>query len=107
MPKESEPVLVAALAGTDPELATLAATYPDKGYIPVVAEPLAYISRRAGRAAILTALANADNDTNRAVLAIDLTRVARLRARGYHVAAQTIPAAVTPKNRLLLATPGS
>lgn len=73
MPKESEPVLIAALAGTDPELAVLAARYPEKAYVPRVAEPLAYISRRAGREAILTALDKADNDTNRTVLAITLT----------------------------------
>ena len=42
-------------------------------------------------------------------LAIDVTRAARLRAAGYTVHTQTIPAAITPKNRLLLAelTPGA
>jgi hypothetical protein len=77
MPRESEPVLLVALAGTDPELAALAASYPDNGSVPRVAEPLAYISRRAGRDAILAALARADNDTNRTVLAIELTHFAR------------------------------
>ncbi len=38
-------------------------------------------------------------------LAIDVTRAGRLRAAGYHVHTQTIPAAITPKNRLLLAEP--
>lgn len=38
-------------------------------------------------------------------LAIDVTRAARLRAAGYDVRTQTIPAAITPKNRLLIATP--
>lgn len=38
-------------------------------------------------------------------LAIDVTRAARLRAHGYTVHTQTIPAAITPKNRLLLAEP--
>ena len=38
-------------------------------------------------------------------LAIDVTRAAKLRAAGYHVHTQTIPAAITPKNRLLLAGP--
>jgi hypothetical protein len=38
-------------------------------------------------------------------LAVDATRVARLRAAGYTVYTQTIPAAITPKNRLLLAVP--
>jgi hypothetical protein len=39
-------------------------------------------------------------------LAIDVARVARLRARGYSVRTQTIPASITPKNRLILAEPG-
>ncbi len=38
-------------------------------------------------------------------LAVDATRVARLRAAGYHVTTQTIPADITVKNRLLLAEP--
>jgi hypothetical protein len=37
-------------------------------------------------------------------LAIDATRVARLRAAGYRVRTQSIPAEITPKNRLLLGT---
>jgi hypothetical protein len=37
--------------------------------------------------------------------AIDVTRAARLSAAGYHVHTQTIPAEITPKNRLLLAEP--
>lgn len=38
-------------------------------------------------------------------LAIDVTRAAKLRAAGYQVHTQTIPSEITPKNRLLLATP--
>ncbi len=38
-------------------------------------------------------------------LAVDATRVARLRAMGYRVYTQAIPAEITPKNRLLLAEP--
>ena len=38
-------------------------------------------------------------------LAIDVMRAVRLEQRGYHVWTQTIPAAITPKNRLLLAAP--
>jgi hypothetical protein len=38
-------------------------------------------------------------------LAIDVTRAARLRGHGYSVHTQSIPAAITPKNRLLLAEP--
>ena len=37
-------------------------------------------------------------------LAIDIMRVVKLEQNGYHVRTQTIPAIVTPKNRLLLAT---
>ncbi len=40
-----------------------------------------------------------------APLAIDMTRAARLRASGYAVYTQIIPASITPKNRLLLAEP--
>lgn len=97
MPKESEPVLIAALAGTDPELAALAARYPDKGSIPLVAAPLAYISRRAGREAILTALDKADNDTNRAVLAIELAHFPRdaRTVKAYLEAYRKVPADAT------------
>ncbi len=38
-------------------------------------------------------------------LAMDVARVCRLRARGYRVFTQQIPAEITPKNRLLLAEP--
>lgn len=38
-------------------------------------------------------------------LAIDVTRVARLRANGYRVTTHLIPAEITPQNRLLLAEP--
>jgi SAM-dependent methyltransferase len=38
-------------------------------------------------------------------LAIDATRAARLRAAGYAVHTQTIPLAITPKNRLLIGIP--
>jgi hypothetical protein len=37
-------------------------------------------------------------------LAIDVQRVTRLESRGYRVRTQTIPDAITPKNRLLIAT---
>ncbi len=37
--------------------------------------------------------------------AVDATRAARLRAEGYAVTTQTIPRAITAKNRLLLAAP--
>lgn len=38
-------------------------------------------------------------------LALDATRVARLRSQGYRVFTQQIPGDITPKNRLLLAEP--
>ena len=38
-------------------------------------------------------------------LAIDINRATRLEAAGYKVWTQTIPAAITPKNRLLLGAP--
>ena len=38
-------------------------------------------------------------------LAIDINRATRLEAAGYEVWTQTIPAAITPKNRLLLGAP--
>jgi hypothetical protein len=38
-------------------------------------------------------------------LAVDATRVARLRAAGYDVVTQTIPAEITPHNRLILGVP--
>jgi hypothetical protein len=39
-------------------------------------------------------------------MAIDAMRATNLASRGYRVRTQTIPAAVTPKNRLLIARPG-
>ena len=39
--------------------------------------------------------------------AVDVTRVARLRAWGYQVMTRRIPAEITPKNRLLMGHPGS
>jgi hypothetical protein len=38
-------------------------------------------------------------------LAVDATRVARLRSAGYEVLTQTIPAEITPHNRLILGVP--
>ena len=40
-----------------------------------------------------------------AALAIDIRRVQRLEARGYDVRTLTIPADITPKNRLIVAAP--
>ena len=38
-------------------------------------------------------------------LAVDIMRAVRLEARGYRVWTQTIPAEITPKNRLLMGSP--
>jgi len=72
MPKEAEPVLIAALKGTDPEFAKYAAMYDDKSYVAVVADSLSWLSRPAGKAAILEALAAEDHDQNRTILAQSL-----------------------------------
>lgn len=72
MAKDAEPELIKALKG-EGDYAKLAETYPAKAYMPFVAEPLAYISRPAGQAAIMDALAKADTDTNRVMLASYLT----------------------------------
>ena len=72
MPKEAEPVLIQALKG-EGDFAKLAEGYPEKAYVPLIAEPLAYISRPAGKDAIVEALAKADNDSNRTILATYLT----------------------------------
>jgi hypothetical protein len=40
-------------------------------------------------------------------MAIDAMRAVRLASRGYRVRTQTIPSAITPKNRLLIAVPAS
>lgn len=40
-------------------------------------------------------------------LATDIDRVARLRAAGYDVRTQLIPAEITPKNRLIIASPSA
>ncbi len=40
-----------------------------------------------------------------ATLAVDIARVSKLQAAGYNVVTQTIPADITPKNRLLIAMP--
>lgn len=72
MPAAAEPILVAALKGTDPDLAKLPALFEDKGFIAVAADSLSWLSRPAGKAAILDALAAADSDQNRALLALSL-----------------------------------
>jgi hypothetical protein len=72
MPQAAEPQLIAALKGTDPDFAKLGALFEDKGYVVVAGDSLSWLSRPAGNAAILEALAAADNDQNRALLAQSL-----------------------------------
>ena len=72
MPKEAEAQLLAAMKGTDPDLAKLAAAFPEKAHVAILSETLAYISRNGGRDAIVEALAAADSDQNRTILAMNL-----------------------------------
>jgi hypothetical protein len=72
MPKEAETELLSALKG-EGDYAKLAQSYPEQAYVPLVAEPLAYISRPAGLQAILAALETATTDQNRTMLASYLT----------------------------------
>lgn len=72
MPKEAEPELIKALKG-EGDYEPLAAAYPENAHIPLIAEPLAYISRPAGLAAIQEALASASSDQNRTMLSVYLT----------------------------------
>jgi hypothetical protein len=72
--KDSDAALIAALSGTDPDYARQEALWDQKGYVAVVGDELATISRPEGRDAVLAALAAADNDTNRTVLAQALVK---------------------------------
>jgi len=74
MAKDAEPVLIGALSGTDKDFATLEALDTNKEYVAVIGDTLSTISRPAGRDAVLAALAAADSDTNRTVLAAFLTK---------------------------------
>lgn len=68
MPKETEPLLIAALNGSDPELAKLADAYPDKGSLQVLTQALGQLSRPLGRDAALAALPKATSDGQRAAM---------------------------------------
>jgi hypothetical protein len=74
IPKEGEDALLGALKGTDPELAKMATEVPDKFGTAILADSISWISRPAGRDALLDALDKADNDTNRVVITQCLTR---------------------------------
>jgi len=70
----AEPVLIAALTGTDPDLAKLNKAMPDNAGLAVLADSISWLSRPAGKAALLAQLPNAGTDTNRTVIAQSLTR---------------------------------
>ena len=40
-------------------------------------------------------------------MAVDIVRALRLQQQGYKIWTQEIPAEITPKNRLLIAEPGT
>jgi hypothetical protein len=80
MPKDAEPVLIAAIAGTDPELAQLASKSANQAWLARCADALAAIGRDAGRDAIVQALPKAANDESRALLAMTLVRFAQTPA---------------------------
>ncbi|HSQ63299.1 MAG TPA: hypothetical protein VLM85_08785 [Polyangiaceae bacterium] len=73
MPNEAEPILAAALNGSDPDLARLQTDWDkDKGYVPIIANVLAYTSLDSARDALLAYIPSVDNDTNRAAIAQSL-----------------------------------
>ncbi|MGH7284953.1 MAG: hypothetical protein ACRELY_25785 [Polyangiaceae bacterium] len=72
--KDAEPVLISALNNTDPDLGKMASDMPDKAGIAVLSDSISWLSRPAGKAALLAELPNADTDTNRTVIAQSLTR---------------------------------
>ncbi len=72
--KDSDGALIAALGGTDPDYAKSEALWDQKAWVAVIGDELATISRPEGRDAVLAALAAADNDTNRTVLAQSLVK---------------------------------
>ncbi|WP_394826343.1 hypothetical protein [Pendulispora albinea] len=74
IPADAEKTLLGALQGTDAELGKLASEIPEKLGPSILADAISWISRPAGRDALLTALDKADNDTNRTVITQCLTR---------------------------------
>lgn len=74
MPKDAEPLLVSALNGSDAELAKMANDMPDNAGVAVLADSVSWLSRPAGKAALLAQLPKAATDTNKTVIAQSLTR---------------------------------
>ncbi|MGA7123702.1 MAG: hypothetical protein WBY94_26595 [Polyangiaceae bacterium] len=75
MGKDSEPELIKALGGQDPDYAKASEGFEDKAGVGVIAEVLAQLGRPAGRDAILAALPNAETDTARTELAQALVQM--------------------------------
>lgn len=73
MPSAAEPELVAALSGQG-SYGALAASYPDRDDVPLVATALGRIGRPAGRDAVVEALGRTRIDDHRAELANELPR---------------------------------
>ncbi|MEQ1492745.1 MAG: hypothetical protein ABL932_19545 [Terricaulis sp.] len=71
MPKEAEPLLIGALNGSDPDFAKLGEAFgAEKTHLAIVADTLAWLSRPAGRDAIIDAIESAGaRATERAPLA--------------------------------------
>jgi hypothetical protein len=80
MPKDSEPELIKALNGSDPEYAKAGEAYKDKANLAIVADVLGLISRPAGRDAILAALPGADTDTTRVGFAQSLVQFPKMQS---------------------------
>lgn len=72
--KDAEPVLISALNGSDAELGKMAKDMPDNAGVAVLADSISWLSRPAGKAALLAELPKAANDTNRTIIAQSLTR---------------------------------
>ena len=75
MAKDSEPELIKALGGQDPEYVKTSEGFEDKAGVGVIAEVLAQLGRPAGRDAILAALPSAETDTARTELAQALVQM--------------------------------
>lgn len=69
IPKDAEPLLLAAAKGTDPELAKLAKENPEASHVPKLAQALAFLSRPQGKDAVIEMIQGAANDSNRALAA--------------------------------------
>jgi hypothetical protein len=75
MPKESEPVLISILKGSDPELSKMAAAFgDDKSHLALAADALGWISRPDGRDAVFAAAPGVDNDGNRQAFGIAIAK---------------------------------